>query len=132
MIDRSAMARCNRSQSNSVTAVRSAGSKARTRTTRPRLLAPSRARPPPRGVTPEVSTVVRWRHVRYVTNPFGLGGQLRASLARGLNLRHRAAGRRRALAIAYHGIGETNDPGPLDLNLGVERFDQQVRYLKVT
>ena len=76
------------------------------------------------------AAVVRWRHVRYVTNPFGLGGQLRASLARGLNLRHRAAGRRRALAIAYHGIGETNDPGPLDLNLGVERFDQQVRYLK--
>ena len=68
--------------------------------------------------------------MRYVTNPFGLGGQLRASLARALNLRHRAAGRRRALAIAYHGIGETNDPGPLDLNLGVERFDQQVRYLK--
>ena len=132
MIDRSARARFgNRSQSNSVTTVRSAGSRGRTRITRLRLLVPSKGPAvAPVGRFLKSAAVVRWRHVRYVTNPFGLGGQLRASLARGLNLRHRAAGRRRALAIAYHGIGETNDPGPLDLNLGVERFDQQVRYLK--
>jgi peptidoglycan/xylan/chitin deacetylase (PgdA/CDA1 family) len=56
--------------------------------------------------------------------------RLRLPAARLLSLRLRASGRKRGLAIAYHGIEDSAERDPLGLTLDAGIFEMQVRYLQ--
>jgi peptidoglycan/xylan/chitin deacetylase (PgdA/CDA1 family) len=56
--------------------------------------------------------------------------RLRRSAASLINARSRAGSRELGLGITFHGVGKVGEQHPLDVTLDVERFEEQIRYLR--